>query len=150
MWLALLLLLPLTLGWKVAVRSADIGVRSEQDIQREVAEFLAGQHFSVSAAEKIEEGKPSIRASAGLCRMLVAQSPAMGWDRDLIRRYTVPGDHVFVVFRGRTYAEQPTWRTVPDFLWARLWRELGFKAQASPVLAVVASPSCEAERLPWR
>ena len=148
-WLTLLLLSALTLGWKVVARSVDTGGRSEKDIQREVADFLLRQHFIVARAERIEEGQPTIRASSGPCRMLVAQSPAVGWDRDLIRRYAAAEDRVFVVFRGRIYDEQPTWRTVPDFLWARLRRELGLRVQPSPVLVVVASPSCEAERLPW-
>src|SRR5262249_37191724 len=40
------------------------------------------------------------------------------------------------------YAEQPTWLTVPDFLWARFRRELGMNAQPTPVLAVIATETC--------
>jgi hypothetical protein len=145
----ILLLLPLTLAWKLAARQGDSSELYERDVQRKVAEFLVRQHFTVAASDKIEEGQPTIRASAGLCQLLVTKSPAMGWDRDLVRRYTTPGDRVFVVFDGRVYAEQPTWLTVSDFLWARLRRELGLKAQATPVLAVIASANCDAERLPW-
>ena len=42
-------------------------------------------------------------------------------------------DTIFVVFGGRIYAEQPTWLTVSDYLWARFRRELGLKAEATPV-----------------
>ena len=59
------------------------------------------------------------------------------------------GTSVFVVFRGRTYKDQPTWLTVPYFLWSRLQRELGLRADTAPLLAVIATPSCDAERLPW-
>jgi hypothetical protein len=146
------LLLPLTLAWKVAVRPADPAelVAREKATQRKVAEFLGRQHFVVNIVASAEEGQPSIQASAGACRLLVAKSPPLGWDRELIRRYaTTPGDRVFVVFRGQVYREQPTFLTVSDFLWTRLRRELGFKVDAAPVLAVVAGSMCDAERLPW-
>ena len=66
-----------------------------------------------------------------------------------IRRNATDGDRVFVVFRGRTYEEQPTWLTVPYFLWSRFERELGMRAEAAPLLSVIATAGCGAERLPW-
>jgi hypothetical protein len=145
-----LLLLPLTLGWKLAVRPVDSGDLKEKETQLKIAEFLVRQRFAVAAPEKVQEGQPAIRATAGPCRLLVAKSPSMGWDRDLIRRYATAADRVFVVFAGKIYAEQPTWLTVPDFLWARFRRELGMSAQPTPVLAVIATTTCAAERLPWK
>jgi len=144
-----LLLLPLTLGWKLAVRPGDSGELKEKETQLKIAEFLVRQRFAVAISEKMDEGQPAIRATAGACRLLVAKSPSMGWDRDLIRRYATAADRVFVVFGGKIYAEQLTWLTVSDFLWARFRRELGMNAQATPALAVIATPSCAAERLPW-
>ena len=142
----LILLLPLTLAWKLAVRPGDSGELTER---LKVAEFLVHQHFAVASSEKMVEGRPAIRATAGACRMLVAKSPALGWDRDMIRRNAAVADEVFVVFAGRIYAEQPTWLTVSDFLWARFRRELGMNAQPTPVWAVIATTSCAGERLPW-
>jgi hypothetical protein len=75
--------------------------------------------------------------------------PDVGWDRDLIRRYADTEDRVFVVFRGRTYSDQPTFLTVFDALWSRFRRELGIRVWPNPVLAVVARISCDAERLLW-
>jgi hypothetical protein len=141
--------LAITLGWKVVARSAVGDQLSDRDVQGQIAEFLARQHFSVTVAQQSEDGKPSIAASSGSCRMLVAKSPALGWDRDLIRRYAEADDHLFVVFRGHVYADQPTYLTVFDSLWSRFRRELGLKVEANPVLAVVARTSCQAERLPW-
>jgi hypothetical protein len=148
--LALLLLLPLTLGSKLAVRPVDSGELKEKETQLKVAEFLVRQRFVVAVSEKMAEGQPAIRATAGACRMLVAKSPALGWDRDMIRRNATVADEVFVVFAGKVYAEQPTWLTVPDFLWARFKRELGLKAEAAPLFAVIATTTCAAERLPWK
>jgi len=142
-------LLAATLGWKIVARSIIAAPPSTRDIEAAVADFLLRQHFSVTVAEHPEEGRPSITAASGSCRILVAQSPALGWDRDLIRRYAEPGDRVFVVYRGHIYADQPTLSTAFDALWSRFWQQLGGRVQARPVLAVVAKPACAAEGLPW-
>jgi hypothetical protein len=121
----------------------------ERSTQQRVAEFLERQGFSVARTETVEDGQPMLRAAADACRLLVAKSPVGGWDRDLIRRHATSAERVFVVFRGKVYVDQPTWLTVPDFLWARFRRELGTNAQPAPVLAIIATTTCEAERLPW-
>lgn len=148
-YLVLLAFLVLTLGWKVIARATPHKQPTDRNIQVQVAEFLARQHFSVSMLERAEQGKPAIAANSGSCRILVIKSPALGWDRDLVRRYADAGDQIFVVFQGRIYADQPTVRTAFDALWSRFLRELGFAKWPSPVLAVVARTSCEADRLPW-
>lgn len=148
-WLIVVMLLSLTLGWKVTARWTAGEQPTERNMQVAIAEFLVRQHFSVSLSQQVEEGKPAILANSGQCRMLIAKSPALGWDRDLIRRYADAEDQVFVVFRGRIYSYQPTFRTALDALWSRFLRELGFRMWPSPVLAVVARMGCEADRLPW-
>ena len=148
-YLILLLFLSLTLAWKVIARAAPHEQLTDRNIQVRLAEFLIRQHFSVSMMEGAEQGKPAVTASSGSCRMLVIRSPALGWDRDLVRRYAEAEDEVFVVFRGRVYSDQPTFQTVTDALWSRFQRELGFTASPSPVFAVVARTGCEADRLPW-
>ena len=147
--LILLVFLSLTLGWKVFARATREEQPTDRSIQVRVAEFLARQHFSISMLEHAEDGKPSVTANSGSCRILVMKSPALGWDRDLVRRYADAEDQVFVVFRGRIYSDQPTLRTVLDTLGSRFVRELGFSAWPSPVFAVVARRGCEADRLPW-
>jgi hypothetical protein len=144
----LILALPLTLGLKLIVRP-DLSVASEIDVQQKVAEFLRRQHFTVVLSDRTGEGQYMLRASAGPCRILVAKSDPMAWDSAAIRSNATDGDRVFVVFRGRTYEDPPTWLTVPYFLWSRLERELGLRAQAAPLLSVIATAGCGAERLPW-
>ena len=148
-YLILLLFLSLTLAWKVIARATPHEQPTDRSIQVRVADFLIRQHFSVSILEHAEQGKPAVAANAGSCRILVIRSPAVGWDRDLVRRYADVQDQVFVVFRGRIYSDQPTFQTVFDALWSRFQRELGFTASPSPVFAVVARAGCEADRLPW-
>jgi len=147
--LLLIVLLSVSLGWKVLARAAPNEQPTDRAVQVRLAEFLIRQHFSVSMAERVEEGRPALTANSGSCRLVAIRSPALGWDRDLIRRYAETDDQVFIVFRGRVYADQPTFRTVLDALSSRFLRELGFKSPPSPVFAVVARSGCEAERLPW-
>ena len=148
-YLVLLAVLSLSLGWKVVARATSEERPTDRYIQGQVADFLVRQHFSVSKLETAEQGKPSVAATSGACRILVIRSPALGWDRDLIRRYAEADDQVFVVFQGRIYPNQPTLRTVFDALWSRFLRELGVRTWPSPVFAILAKPSCEADRLPW-
>jgi hypothetical protein len=148
-YLIILLFLSLTLAWKVIARATPHERPTDRNIQVRLAEFLIRQHFSVSMMERAEEGKPAITANSGSCRMIVMRSPALGWDRDLVRRYADAEDQVFVVFRGRIYSDQPTFQTAVDALWSRFQRELGFTVWPSPVLGVVARTSCGADRLPW-
>jgi len=148
-FLVLAVFLAISLGWKVVARATPSERPSDRGIQARVAEFLVEQHFKVTILERAEEGKPSVTANSGSCRLLVIRSPALGWDRDLVRRYADAEDRVFVVFRGQVFADQPTFRTVLDALSSRFLRELGFKSWPNPVFAVIAKPGCEADRLPW-
>jgi hypothetical protein len=144
----LILALPLTLGSKLIARP-DKSVPSAMDVQQRVADFLVHQRYTVALTNQTGEGQPMLRASAGACRILVASPDPMAWNRDAISRNATVADRSFVVFRGRVYKEQPTWLTVADFLWSRFQRELGLRAHAAPLLAVIATTSCNAERLPW-
>jgi hypothetical protein len=147
-WSLLLLLLAVTLGWKLTVRSGGSG-EPEENGQRKVAEFLMRHSFTVALYQQAAEGQPAIRASAADCRMLVAQSSPIAWEGDQIRRYAIASDQMFVVFGGKIYADQPVWLTVPASLWSRFKRELGLRAEAISLLTIIASESCDAERLPW-
>jgi hypothetical protein len=149
----LLLLIGLTLGWKWAVISygggSDAGEPEDKVAAREVAAFLARNHFSVVEPREFVFGLQLLEATAGLCRMRVTLSSSRGWHRDLIRNLSASADRTFVVFGGQIYPEQPMWRTVPDFLWSRLLSGLGFNVHGTPVITVMAGPNCEAEQLPW-
>lgn len=147
--LIIFLLLAISLGWKVVARATPKELPSDRSIQVRVAEFLVRQHFNVTVLERAEEGKPSVTATSGSCRLLVIRSPALGWDRDLVRRHADEGDRIFAVFKGQIFADQPTFLTVFDALSSRFLRELGFKSWPSPVFAVIAKPNCQAERLAW-
>jgi len=148
-WLVLAVLV-LTLGWKLAIRpdTSEEIEKKQADSQRKLADFLVRQHFTIVPAQKTLD-LPIIRATTVECQILFSRISFDGSDRERIRLYTSARDAIFVVFGGRIYAEQPTFLTVSDALWARFRRQLGLKAEATPVLAVIANKGCEAERLPW-
>jgi hypothetical protein len=98
----LILALSLTLGLKLIVRP-DKSAPSATDIQQRVADFLVQQRFTVALTNRTGEGQPMLRASAGACRILVANSNPMAWDRDVISRNATGADRSFVVFQGRVY-----------------------------------------------
>jgi len=147
--LLLLVLVTLSFGWKLAVQRDGSGGLKERDDYLKVAEFLVRQRFTVSVAEHLEPGAPKIQGTAGACRVLVAKSSPEGSDQDRIRRNATAADSVFVVFGGKTYAEQPTWLTTFDWLWSKFRGELGLEAHATPVFVVIATKGCGVEQLPW-
>ncbi len=89
-------------------------------------------------------------ATGGPCQMKVVLSSSRGWHRDLIQNLKVGAAEAFVVFGGQLYDEQPTWLTVPDFLWSRLLSGMGFSSTPRSVITVIATSGCDARRLPWQ
>jgi hypothetical protein len=142
-WLVLLLL-PLSLGWKLAVHPD-----YTDEFTGKVATFLTRHDFKVVVGKTEMPGAPYIFAFRIDCRMLVAKPSYRGSDDDMIRHRAAATDRVFVVFGGKVYTKQPTWLTVPDYLWAKFLGELGFKPDPTSLIAVIAQKSCDAERLPW-
>jgi hypothetical protein len=146
----LVLLLPLMLGWKLFVHSIDASDPNEK-LEARVAAFLVSHQFSLVGIVKLTGELPVVRATGGpSCRMLVALTSPRGWHRDMLRTLAAPSDRTFVVFRGNIYSEQPMLLTVGYFLWSKFLSQLGLKGNATPVLAVIATKECDAERLPWR
>jgi hypothetical protein len=145
-------LLVLTLSWKLAVHHDNPQEAQEKEVidQDRIESFLVREHFMVAVIpEEATTQTSMIQATAGACHMLVFKSLYNNADRDRIRVNSNEADIVFVVFAGQIYAEQPTLLTVLDYLWAKFQQQLGLEAEASPVVYVIATPNCDAERLPW-
>jgi hypothetical protein len=139
-----LLLLAMSLTWKSAVR-----IDYSSNLEDKIRSFLARNHFLVTVSEEIIRDHRTFRASKAACQMLVTGISHRGWERDAMKGRATAMDEVFVVFGGKIYGEQPTWRTASDFLWYKLLSELGLKIRPTPILAVIATKTCDAERLPW-
>ena len=142
-WLLLPLLL-LSLGWKSVIR-----IDYSSNLEDKIYSFLGRNHFIATVSEELIRDHRTFRATKAACLMLVTGISHRGWERDLMDKRATAGEQVFIVFGGKIYAEQPTWLTVSDFLRYKVLSELGFKVFPTPVIAVIATKSCAAERLPW-
>ena len=142
--LSVVFILLLSIAWKIAVPPDD-----PSDLNNALVDFLERNHFSVVVTERIVNYTPIIQANAASCRLQIARLTSDGSNQDLIRSLAGDTDRLFVVFRGRVYIKQPISRTVLNYLWSRFRRELGLINHVTPVIAVAANASCDAERLPW-
>jgi hypothetical protein len=148
------LLLVITLGWKWVAISQGIrsstNVEEERTAEQRLSDFLVRHHFYIAGSREVVFGMQLVLAVGGPCQMKLVLSSSRGWHRDLIQNLKVGAVETFVVFDGRRYEEQPTWLTVPDFLWARFLSGIGFSKHPRPVITVIAGGGCDASRLPWQ
>ncbi len=139
------ILLPLTLAWKV-VGAADAG---DPALKNKIIELLAQHQYEVATSYDVVTKMLVVRGSKGSCRLLVAPVTTIGGDYDYIRH--LAGDateNIFVLSQGNLYTDQATWATLFNELRARFLRKFGL-GHASVVLAVAATPACDAQQLPW-
>ena len=139
-----LLLLPLTLIGKLAAGS-DRSVKPKDDL----IAFLVRQQFEVHVLEEWSDDMPIIRATSNRCSMEIAKASPDGWNDDLLRARAAPTDHVFTVFRGTVYVNQPTWLTAGYALVSKPLQILKLISYPTPVFRVIAQDSCKAQLLPW-
>jgi hypothetical protein len=140
-WL-LIVLLPITIGWKVAIQPERPG-----EIEDAVFQFLKDQKFDVRATAESIEDMPIVEASSETCNLRLARVSPMGHEAELVRRASKPNEHIFYVFRGVEYIKQPTYKTLANYFWFKFLLELGVVSRVPPVFAVMTS--CPAEQLPW-
>jgi hypothetical protein len=141
-WL-LILLIPLTLAWKLVGRPPAL-----HEMQGKIVRFLMIHNLAVTD-QTLVDGVPIVHATRGDCHIIVAEGSPDGSMRDVMRHFAAEMDRSFVVFRGNLYDEQPTLLTVTQDWSARFLRRLGIFQAESPPIMVAATPSCEAERMPW-
>ena len=146
--LVVALLLALTVGWKIALSLTNNPV-DRDDVKTVLVEFLERQHYAVTEANGSIDGVPILKAAAGDCRLLIAEMDTSGWNHDMVQDFASADDRIFFVFRGTTYTKPPTWSSVTDHYWSRFLREIGIKRPENPIVAVISSARCNAERLPW-
>ena len=142
--------------WSIAILTllsfvwkAVIPTDTPSDLRNELVEFFQRNHFNVAVTERVLNDMPIVLANTATCHLQIARIPPNGSSRDLIRSLGTGTDRMFIVFRGRVYTQQPISWTVLAYLWSRFLRELALVKHITPVIAVVANSSCEAERLPW-
>lgn len=138
--LSIAIVLPLTIGWKAAVKP-----ENPIDVKDSIVKFLAREGFDVRVTNDSLEYMPVIEARSASCHLRVTRVSPLGHEARLVRRTGT--ERAVFVFRGTAYPEQPVPLTVASYLWFRSLRELGLVSRVPPVLAVVGS--CDANQLPW-
>jgi hypothetical protein len=141
----LVFLLPLTIACKFTFRKDDIPARLKEGI----INFLTDQRFAFADTKQEFNGMAIIRASAEPCRLLIMRASPDGWTDDVIHNQAAPNDRVYIVFRGELYADKVTWGILISYLQSELLYRLGLVPHVRAVIAVVAAPACNADRLPW-
>lgn len=136
--------LALAIGWKITIQPDDKSYLTEP-----LVNFLERHEFDVVVTDEMVNYTPIIRATTDSCRLQIARLTPDGSNRDLVRHLAAGTDRSFVVFRGRVYVRQPIALTVAYYLWSRFLREIGLTRHITPVIAVAANSSCDAEQLPW-
>jgi hypothetical protein len=142
--LAIAVVLILSIGWKAAMKPENEGY-----LKTSLTDFFERNHFDVAVADEIVNYTPIIRATTASCRLQIARLTPDGSNRDFIQHLAAGTDRLFVVFRGKVYVRQPLMLTVLEYLRSRFLRELGLTRHVTPVIAVAANASCDAEALPW-
>jgi hypothetical protein len=134
--LFMILTVPLTLGFKAVTGEPD-----SYESKAAISEFLSRHRFEIQ--EQTVAGIPTVVATSGACRMIVAEGSPNGWTRDMTWVPRTPSSSFF----GEPFTR--TWRTFTDHWLSKNTRRLGFARHTSPIIAVSATESCDAKRLPW-
>lgn len=141
--LPVLCLLLLSVGWKIWV-AVPI---NEQVANSALVDFFKSRGFAVS--EQMVDDLAIISAKAKSCRLKATRLVSEASNRDEVQYLFKGMDRHFVVLNGRVYTQQPVLSTALDEIWSASLRNLGLISHVPLVIAVGASESCEAERLPW-
>jgi hypothetical protein len=141
---SLILLLPLTLAWKLAVALKPNDLAESTNT---IVAFLAQNQFSVVTESEMLLGLTVITARSSGCRLLVTTISPLGDSTDQVKSLATDADRTFVVFRGVIYRKQPVFLTTVNYLWFTSLRRLGLVSQIPLVIAVISS--CDTEGLPW-
>ena len=136
-----------TLAIKVAFGPSAAAV-PEPDRAAPIAAFLELQGFSLEPKPTDTE-PPMLVASKAGCELRITEVSPFGWHRHVLAQLARPGESAAFIFEGAIFPSQPLWRTAVDHNWRRLLSYTGLTLPRHPVLGVLASQTCELDRLPW-
>lgn len=136
----------LSVGLKIAMAPS---INNEDLKDDDLVDFLERNYFDIAVNVQKVNLVSIIHANTASCQLRIARLAVDGSNWDLVKHLAAGADRLFVVFRGRLYTQPPILLTVIDTLWSVFLRKLGLRKHIAPIIAVAASSSCDAERLPW-
>jgi hypothetical protein len=133
-WL-LVLLLPLTLAWKLATKAPD-----PNKARKFIVEFLERHDFHT-----LDEREPLvdiqiIEARSLACRLLVGNVSPYGVHTEIVQQLGAPTDRRFFVFRGTIYQQQPIIVTAVSYLGLPLTSRMTKKSATSFICSSASTP----------
>ena len=88
--------------------------------------------------------------SLGNCRIMIGDYPPQGLLRSVYRAMATPVGSLSFAYRGSLLQTEPQLTGLADlYVWRFLGR-VGIRVMRAPVLAVIASPACDLDRVDWK
>ena len=87
---SILILLPLTIAWKLAVKP-----ENPIEIEDAIVEFLAHQHFDITVTKETMHYIPIIEASSASCSLRVMRVSPLGDEANVVHSFGGSTDHIF-------------------------------------------------------
>ena len=148
--LVVVILVPLTIGWKIVVPS-----HVEREMNGTLISFLTHNNFEIIAHDELVDDDvlttevPLIQARRRQCDIWIAKLNSDGTNRQLIASHFSNVPLQFVVYEGAIYKEQRVYRTSATFVLSRVLAQVGLIMKATPSIVVYSSAYCDAENFPW-
>lgn len=137
---ALLLSVPLKAWTIIAGRTAS-GPAPEVVLAERLGEMGLATHPETRLIDR-----PALVGEAGSCRVWMGLVSGDGWHRNIVLTSAPPTMEVVFFFKGRAYADQPTWATWFDEKASVLARSFAMPVSPSPVVAAYLGPGCPLDR----
>jgi hypothetical protein len=124
---------------------------TKHQLEQQLATFLERESFRVDKSQQDTDFHLAVvKATRDECRLLIAIVSPKGDQRAFLTELAAPGDQVSFVFQGKIYKEQPIWRPlIHQYLVRQLQNYAGIRSPSSPVVGMIASPTCDLSGEAW-
>lgn len=139
----LLLSVPLK-AWTIIAVHGTSGPTPEEVLAR----TLHDMGFATRPEERLL-GRPAVIGEDAACRVWMGLVAGDGWHRDIVVASAPPTADVVFFFKGRAYADQPTWATWLDEKTSVLARSFAMPVSPAPVVAAYLGKGCHIDREVW-
>jgi hypothetical protein len=146
--LVLALLLVLSIGTKTAATARDPTLEPGITVSA-VQRLLEDAGYDADIVHLNRSPGVLVKGVLGGCRILAGEYPVHDTFAAVYGNLAAQNGRLQFAHRGALHETPPKTRAMFDFF---LWRELsriGIAAQRAPVDAVIASPACRTDALPW-
>jgi hypothetical protein len=138
----------LSLGAKGAAASGDPKPDGDATVEAARA-MLADAGLEAKVRRLSRSPGILVEAVSGDCRLIAGDYPVHDTYAEVYQDLARTEGRLSYVHRGRLHDSPPKARSMLDYFWWRELRRIGIGASRAPVIALIASPGCDAAALPW-